>query len=214
MEIQKAFGTEMPSRFLKLLVSADCLVPWLEEITRFSEIPAGPKPYHKDSLFEHTCNVMDRLAGNTLLVWMGFCHDLGKSMTDEKLLPHHYGHEKSGVQLAEILGQRLRLPNAFIKAGKTASFWHMKAGKYEDLRPGTRVDMLTSLLRDDLFVEMFRLSAADKQNNYYEMAKKDMEAILKVDLPEKFRNLGEKSASKIRELRCLAISGNIYFTSS
>ncbi|WP_027359638.1 HD domain-containing protein [Desulforegula conservatrix] len=208
MEVLKAFAAPVPSRFLKLLFSTDSLNPWLEEIVNFPQIPAGPKPYHNGSLLEHTYNVMDRLAGDKLLVWMGFCHDLGKSLTDEKILPHHYGHEKTGVQLAERIGQRLRLPKAFIKAGKTASLWHMKAGTYGDLRPGTRVDMLTSLLKDELFEEVFKLSAADKQNDYFVIAKKDMETILKVKLPEEFRDLGEKSASKIRELRCQAISGS------
>lgn len=208
MEVLKAFAAPAPSRFLKLLFATDSLNPWLEEIVNFPQIPAGPKPYHNGSLLEHTYDVMDRLAGDKLLVWMGFCHDLGKSLTHEKILPHHYGHEKTGVQLAERIGQRLRLPKTFIKAGKTASLWHMKAGTYGDLRPGTRVDMLITLLKDELFEEVFKLSAADKQNDYYEIAKKDMETILNVKLPEEFRDLGEKSASKIRELRCQAISDN------
>lgn len=208
MEILKAFAAPLPSRFLKLLFETSSINPWIKEIINFPKIPAGPKPYHNSSLLDHTCEVMDRLAGDSLLVWMGFCHDLGKSLTDEKILPHHYGHEKTGVLLAERLGQRLRLPKAFIKAGKTASIWHMKAGAYGNLRPGTRVDMLTSLLRDDLFEEVFRLSTADKQNNYSEIAQNDMNRILNVKLPAEFMDLGEKSAAKMRELRCQAISNN------
>jgi len=208
MEILKAFTAPLPSRFLKLLFETNSINPWLKEIINFPEIPAGPKPYHNGSLLDHTCDVMDRLAGDSLLVWMGFCHDLGKSLTDEKILPHHYGHEKTGVLLAETLGQRLRLPKAFIKAGENASIWHMKAGTYGNLRPGTRVDMLTSLLRDNLFEEIFRLSTADKQNNYSEIAQSDMKRILNVKLPAEFMDLGEKSAAKMRELRCQAISSN------
>lgn len=211
MEVIKAFSTPVPSRFLRLLVYAECITPWLGELETFHDIPAGPAPHHDNSLFDHTCDVMDRLAGNSLLVWMGFCHDLGKSLTDRKMLPHHYGHEKTGIKIAETIGSRLRLPGNYIKAGMTASMWHMKAGMYGHLRPGTRVDMLTALTRENLFHEMFTLSRADRQNGYAEDAKKDMDAILKARLPHEFRNLGEKSACKMRELRCQAVAENIIY---
>lgn len=207
-EVLKAFGAPAPSRFLKLLLWADCLGSWLEEVTKFPFIPAGPKPFHNGSLFDHICDVMDKLAGNPLHVWMGFCHDLGKSLTDEKILPHHYGHEKTGVKIAEKIGDRLRLPQKYIKAGISASLWHMKAGQYSCLRPGTRVDMLMSLVREDIFEDVFILSHADRQSNNLYLAKKDLKAMMEVDLPHEFRNLGEKSGSKLRELRCQAISAN------
>jgi tRNA nucleotidyltransferase (CCA-adding enzyme) len=96
MEVMKAFAAPVPSRFLDLLVKTGCIKPWLRELENFHEIPAGPAPHHDNSLFDHTCEVMDRLAGNSLLVWMGFCHDLGKSLTDKKMLPHHYGMKRQG----------------------------------------------------------------------------------------------------------------------
>jgi tRNA nucleotidyltransferase (CCA-adding enzyme) len=86
----------------------------------------------------------------------------------------------------------------------------MKTGMYGHLRPGTRVDLITSLLKERLFEEMFILSRADRQNGHTETAEKDMKAILSVKLPDEFRNLGENSAMKIRELRCLAVAENIY----
>lgn len=207
-EVLKAFASPVPSRFLKLLLLADCLEPWLEEVKKFTFIPAGPKPFHHGSLFDHICDVMDKLAGDPLLVWMGFCHDLGKSVTDEKILPHHYGHEKAGVKIAENIGNRLRLPQKYIKAGMSASLWHMKAGQYSCLRPGTRIDMLMSLLREDIFEEVFLLSHADRQSDNLYLAEKDLKAMMEVELPHEFRNLGEKSGSKLRELRCQAISIN------
>lgn len=208
MEVLKAFASPIPSRFLKLLFQTNCLEPWLEELIRFPIIPAGPKPFHTGSLFDHTCEVMDKLAGNNLLVWMGFCHDLGKSLTDENKLPHHYGHEKTGIRLAETLGKRFRLPNKYIKSGMSASLWHMKAGQYADLRPGTKVDMLTQLSREDIFEEIFMLSLADRHSSNMELATMDLTTIMSIELPEEFKNLGEKSALKIRELRCQAISQN------
>lgn len=206
-EVLKAFASPKPSVFLTLLRDTNCLTPWLKELTIFDEIPAGPKPFHSSSLLGHTCEVMDKLAGDPLLVWMAFCHDLGKSLTEKDHLPHHYGHEKKGVELAENLALRLKLPKAYLRAGKSASFWHMKAGKYDELRPGTRVDMLMALQREGLFDEIFKLSEADRQSSNYEKAKKDLGRILKTRLPEEFMNMGDKSASKLRELRCQAISG-------
>ena len=59
-------------------------------------MPAGPAPFHNESVLEHTADVMDKLAGSPLRVWMGFCHDIGKTETKEMLLPSHHGHGERG----------------------------------------------------------------------------------------------------------------------
>jgi tRNA nucleotidyltransferase (CCA-adding enzyme) len=80
-EFLKAFSCPHPGRFLTLLQKVGALGEWLPEMATAHAIPAGPVEWHRGSLFDHTCTVMERLAGSALSVWMGLCHDLGKSAT-------------------------------------------------------------------------------------------------------------------------------------
>jgi tRNA nucleotidyltransferase (CCA-adding enzyme) len=96
-----------------------------------------------------------------LAVYLALAHDLGKTLTPESEWPRHIGHEKRGRALALALGERLRLPSAFIRAGEMAARWHMTAARYPELRPGTRVDLLLALHLAGLTREMFALARAD-----------------------------------------------------
>ena len=125
-ELMKAFAAPKPSRFLTVLHESDCLRPWFQEFVPAAEIPAGPSPWHDNSVLEHTMEVMDRCAGYPLAVWMALCHDIGKVRTEASMLPHHYGHELKGVDLVKELGRRFCLPSRWIRAGVVGTLLHMK----------------------------------------------------------------------------------------
>lgn len=65
------------------------------ELAGCSDIPAGPRPWHDNSVLEHTGEIMDSIARNSglpagkreLAVWMGLCHDLGKPKLMRLMLP-------------------------------------------------------------------------------------------------------------------------------
>lgn len=204
-EVQKAIAGERPGEFLRLLDRAGCLSPWLAELAGASSIPAGPPQYHDASVLEHTARVMDRLAGDPLSVWMALCHDLGKVSTPAERLPRHFEHDLRGEGAALTLGQRLRLPTRLIRAGADASRWHMIAGNYPELRPSTRVDLLTRLKSRGVLREMFRLELADKNRDHSGLVQAELAVILAVKLPPEDQNLGELSAEKLRGLRIQAL---------
>ena len=211
-EVMRAFAAPVPSRFFRVLHEADCLRPWFEELAPAADIPAGPLPWHDNSVLEHTFEVMDRCAGHPLAVWMGLCHDLGKIRTEEAILPHHYGHETKGVELVKELGQRLCLPSRWIRAGVVGTVLHMKGGMYGSLRSGTRRDMLCKLREAHLGHDFWLLAGADGGWDWEPMAERDMAAMLKVHLPEEWRNRGEQSGKRLRSMQCEAISRLPKFT--
>ncbi|MFP4072347.1 MAG: tRNA nucleotidyltransferase [Desulfovibrionales bacterium] len=204
-ECLKGFQAKRPGNFLRLLYRAKTLSPWFEEFGRSDEIPAGPRPHHSESVLEHVCSVMDALARHSLRVWMGMCHDLGKTATDPQLLPHHYGHEVRGADMAEALGNRLGLPNRFITAGRIAAGRHMTGGQYPKLRPGTRVDLLSELAARELMEEFFAVVRADHGEDFLDAAKRDLETIQSVHLPPEDRDLGPASGEKLRQMRAQAL---------
>lgn len=204
-EVQKAMAGNRPGEFLRVLDAGGCLSPWLAELDGAADIPAGPPKHHDASVLEHTARVMDRLAGDALAAWMGLCHDLGKTTTPEETLPRHFGHDLRGEAMAEALGQRLRLPTRFIRAGADAARWHMVIGNYPDLKPSTRVDLLTRLTSRGVLREMLRLELADKGQDLSALALRELEAIQSAHLPPEDCGLGELSAQKLRALRIQAL---------
>ena len=211
-EVMKAFAAPKPSRFFSVLHEAGCLLPWFEELAPAADIPAGPLPWHDNSVLEHTFEVMDRCAGHPLAVWMGLCHDLGKVRTEEAILPHHYGHELKGVDLVKALGHRLCMPSRWIRAAVVGTLLHMKGGMYGSLRSGTRRDMLCQIRDAHIEHDFWLLAGADGGWDWEPMAERDMAAMLKVHLPEEWRNRGEESGRRLRSMQCEAISRLPKFT--
>lgn len=141
----------------------------------------------------------------SLAVWMALCHDLGKTGTPKELWPRHHRHEFRGIDLARTLGQRLRLPNKFIKAGEIAAKLHMKAGLYPGLKAATKVGLLGELHYHGLLEPFSRLVEADSGLPVREQMREDLRKILAVKLEQKDRDLGAKSGEKLRQLRCGAL---------
>lgn len=218
-ECMRAMAGEIPGNFLRALAKGDCLAPWLSPFDAGLNIPAGPAEHHGDaSVFSHTCEMMDAIASmpyaralpkgeRALAVWMALCHDLGKITTDPVILPRHLGHEKRGADIANNLADRLRLPTVWKKAGAMAASLHMKAGRYNSLRPGARVDLLRALNASRLFAPFCALTMADSGNDSLgETMHRDMRAMLAVTLHEEWRNRGSESAARLRELRAEALA--------
>ncbi|WP_432736268.1 polynucleotide adenylyltransferase [Maridesulfovibrio sp. FT414] len=201
VELRKGLSAQRPGNFLRMLMETDCLDHWFAEFKNADSIPAGPPQYHDKSVAGHIAEIMDRVAGDSLTCWMAMCHDLGKLLTPEHKLPSHHSHDKAGSIPARNLGERLFLPTRFIRAGETAAILHMKAGNYNELRPGTKVDLLMKLHICGLLENMRELCRADRGEDVLQDASKDLAEILKVSLPAKDRNLGEKSGEILRSLR-------------
>jgi len=208
-EVQKALAAPRPGAFLRLLDESGCLAPWFAELSTASAIPAGPPKYHDASVLEHTALVMDKLAGDALTVWMGLCHDLGKTATPRDELPRHIGHEVRGEALALALGERLRLPRRFIQAGGDAARWHMLCGNYPALKPATRVDLLTRLTSRGVLREMCSLVVADKNQDHGPLVQADLAVVQAATLPPELRGLGETSGERLRALRIQALRARL-----
>lgn len=205
-ETVKALEAAKPGNYFRLLAQAGCLSPWFDEFQGGIEIPAGPEPYHDTNVIEHTCRIMDNLAGDPITVWMGMCHDLGKMRTKKEHLPRHHGHDKRGIRMVKSLSKRIRLSNAHLAAGVIAAKWHMIAARYDELQPGTRVDLLMDLHLSHALNQLFTLVRFDQNKDFTGAAQKDLNTILSATLPPEYMNLGATSGKILRELRSSALA--------
>jgi tRNA nucleotidyltransferase/poly(A) polymerase len=99
----------------------------------------------------------DRLTATVAVL----CHDLGKGLTPEELLPAHHGHELSGIEPLRALLDRY--PGLTDPAGKRLAeavcTLHLTIRQLDELRPGTRARLYERNFRDKNFrADLFALA--------------------------------------------------------
>ena len=129
VEFRRALETDKPSIFFNVLRQAKVLDVHFKEI--YDLIGAlQPKKYHPEGdSYNHTMLALDNSAKITNNVRLRFCvlvHDLGKGRTPKEIYPHHYNHEKNGVEPLRELSNRLGVPNIWKKSALTSVREHMK----------------------------------------------------------------------------------------
>jgi tRNA nucleotidyltransferase (CCA-adding enzyme) len=168
-ELTKALGAGADSvKFFDFLKEIGALSYHFQELQQALEVPAGPNKFHGEaSVYTHTMVVLQVLRQQSALTkWMGLCHDLGKLSTCPTKWPHHYGHDEAGAPFVHRLGLRLKLSRKWITAGVIGCAQHMRMKKYDELRPGKKVELLLLLHKKKLVNEMLNLVIADSGRDF------------------------------------------------
>ena len=96
-------------------------------------------------------------------------HDLGKGLTPKEMYPHHYGHDKNGVEVVRQFSKRIGVPNSWIKCGKTAAKEHMLGGIFWKMTNAKKVDFLDRVNKSILGLEGLQIVVnADKNKTHEE----------------------------------------------
>ena len=150
-ELKKALNTQKPSIFFEVLRKSNILDIHFKEI---DDLVGAEQPiqYHPEGdAYNHTMFVLDKSAELTEkypinrkleIRFSALVHDLGKGTTPKEQYPHHYGHEERGVKLVEQLGHRIKVPNDWMKCGKTACREHMRGGIFYKMKPAKKVEFI------------------------------------------------------------------------
>lgn len=150
-ELRKALETEKPSIFFEILKKANLLEVHFKEIKDLIGAEQPIKYHPEGDAYNHTMLVLDMAANMTQnfetnrkleIRFSALVHDLGKGLTPKEQYPHHYGHENTGVELVQKLGNKICAPNNWIKCGKTACREHMRGGIFYKLKPSKKVDFI------------------------------------------------------------------------
>jgi tRNA nucleotidyltransferase (CCA-adding enzyme) len=102
-----------------------------------------------------------RLGADDETMFAALVHDLGKAVTPDDNLPHHYNHEALGVPLVHKICDRLHVPNSHRKAGAATSKEHLNVHRFDDLKPVKKVRLLMRLgvIQDDLLARRVTLAS-------------------------------------------------------
>lgn len=133
VEFKRALGAKKPSVFFNVLKEADVLDVHFKEI--YDLIGAiQPVKYHPEGdSYNHTMLALDnsaKLTEDVIVRFSTLVHDLGKGTTPKEMYPHHYGHDKRGVEPLKNLCKRIKVPNEWRQAGLVAVEEHMKRSEY------------------------------------------------------------------------------------
>ena len=211
-ELEKALVYPRPSRFFEILKEADLLKYHFPEVLALVGVPAGPIQYHPEGdAFIHTIETMDRLklAGNNdpVAMFAALCHDWGKAASSPDNYPHHYGHDKVGVDIIEKFCRRMKnVPERYRFAAIAVAKYHMIVREIDKITPKKAINIIKDITSTscglDGFMDAVKADNA-RQNDDARAFIKKMLPVLDVKLPEKYWNAGKKSAEILMQLKIL-----------
>lgn len=153
LELIKVFKqAERPRLFFDILSDINGLSKSYPEIAALDRVPAGPEKYHKEgSAYEHTMRVVESMyeqRGNDVNgLLAALFHDVGKAATSPDNLPHHYGHEKKGADMAGDIYTKYEFVRERRGVISTSARSHMQLNKLSDINT-TTVLKYANMIRD------------------------------------------------------------------
>jgi tRNA nucleotidyltransferase (CCA-adding enzyme) len=147
-ELVRALGESVPSRFFEVLRSCGALRVLLPEVDQLFGVPQPRRHHPEIDTGVHVMRVVDRavqLSADTAVRFAALLHDLGKGTTPRDEWPRHIGHEERGLDLAEDVCRRLRVPNEYRDLALLTAKYHGVCHRAGELRPATVLDTLQAL---------------------------------------------------------------------
>jgi len=87
----------------------------------------------------------DKGDNKTAIRFAALCHDLGKGVTQNHLLPSHKGHEKAGLPLVEKICKQLKVPSHYRQLALKVCEFHLHCHKAFELKASTILKMFDQL---------------------------------------------------------------------
>lgn len=216
LETQKAFETPSPHIYFEVLREVGALKVLFPEVDALFGKPQ-PEKYHPEidsgihtlMVLKQAKKLAKKAENPTALLFAALCHDLGKGLTPEDILPHHYGHEVKGIQPTRNLANRLKVPTEVKDFAILVSEYHTHCHKIAELRPETVLKLFNALdvWRKPKRFEDFllaceadskgRLSFEEREYPQADLARRYFEAANNVDVQQVIADGFEKQA--IRE---------------
>lgn len=155
-EFRKALLSNNPQNFFKVLYYADCMQPYFKEIKDLWYV-TQPKEYHPE-YFTHkhmlqSLEILDDYSNKGYFRFAVLMHDIGKGITPDNELPHHYRHCSEGIDTLAIFTKRLGIPNKWYKAAIISIKEHQRIKEWKVMSPGKVVRLFKKIDRSPLSIE-------------------------------------------------------------
>lgn len=173
LETEKALNEKNPEIYFETLHKTGALSVLFSEIDALHGVPNPVKHHPEVDSFIHTMLVLKQavnLTENNPILnksevrFAAICHDLGKALTPQNILPHHYGHEQAGIKPTRSLCKRLKVPSYFQELAELTCEFHTHIHKAFELRAETIITLFNRFdvwRKPQRFQEFLQVCLAD-----------------------------------------------------
>jgi len=150
LETEKALNEKNPEIYFETLHKTGALRVLFPEIDALYGVPNPVKHHPEVDSFIHTMLVLKQavnltennpILNKSAVRFAAICHDLGKALTPQNILPHHYGHEQAGIKPTRTLCKRLKVASYFQELAELTCEFHTHIHKAFDLRAETVITL-------------------------------------------------------------------------
>ena len=173
LETEKALNEKNPEIYFETLHKTGALKVLFPEIDALYGVPNPVKHHPEVDSFIHTMLVLKQavnltennpILNKSAVRFAAICHDLGKALTPQNILPHHYGHEQAGIKPTRSLCKRLKVPSYFQELAELTCEFHTHIHKAFELRAETVITLFNRFdvwRKPQRFQEFLRVCLAD-----------------------------------------------------
>ena len=173
LETEKALNEKNPEIYFETLHKTGALRVLFPEIDALYGVPNPVKHHPEVNSFIHTMLVLKQavnltennpILNKSAVRFAAICHDLGKALTPQNILPHHYGHEQAGIKPTRTLCKRLKVPSYFQELAELTCEFHTHIHKAFELRAETVITLFNRFdvwRKPQRFQEFLQVCLAD-----------------------------------------------------
>ena len=173
LETEKALNEKNPEIYFETLHKTGALKGLFSEIDALYGVPNPVKHHPEVDSFIHTMLVLKQavnltennpILNKSAVRFAAICHDLGKALTPQNILPHHYGHEQAGIKPTRSLCKRLKVPSYFQELAELTCEFHTHIHKAFELRAETVITLFNRFdvwRKPQRFQEFLQVCLAD-----------------------------------------------------
>lgn len=173
LETEKALNEKNPEIYFETLHKTGALRVLFPKIDALYGVPNPVKHHPEVDTFIHTMLVLKQavnltennpILNKSAVRFAAICHDLGKALTPQNILPHHYGHEQAGIKPTRSLCKRLKVPSYFQELAELTCEFHTHIHKAFELRAETVITLFNRFdvwRKPQRFQEFLQVCLAD-----------------------------------------------------
>lgn len=212
-ELSRAIMEPHARLFFDTLLECDALHVIFPEVYRLKTALESRRWHPEGDAYEHTMLVLTQAVRNEFdLETRIAClvHDFGKGLTSRNMLPKHYGHEITGVKVAQEFCDRLTIPSKIRDRAMKTTRFHMHMHKLGTLNSKTFVSMFMEMdaFRDPSVVNLLhrvgicdengRLGSENADTSHLVKLVEVFDAVTNIQFAQVFPN-GETNPTKIKD---------------
>lgn len=147
-ETERALMCDHPAEYFRILRELGALKVLFPELDALFGKPQNAHYHPEIDSGVHALMAIAqsaRLSDDLEVRFAVLCHDLGKGLTPDEILPSHRGHEARGVPLVEAMCERLKISKELKACGSLVAEHHLLSHRIRELRPSTLLKLMQRL---------------------------------------------------------------------